>query len=416
MVSSHRVGAVNTPTITPQMPRRSTSEVLISARQRVTTAAKKAVVELDWQCPSCGKPDNKGRSSDCANCGAPKPWRANRHLPSDSPSVEAELSTTDGEEPTHTSSSLGDWDCPICHQPNGGERQFCHFCRHTREGYSFADVRYAEPGDALRPAAPLTEAQMQFTALHNRLRPIGESAMHYVGWLAALGGMALVCLLGWMFFSTTRVEMRVEQLSYMYEATLYEHQVFEDTSPNPPSDVTITTEFEGVVGRESVLDGYDDEEYWGVVGYHDSAPYDCGPVYDGGDGYLYQDQCVDEVPDYGWICCNTTPITHYENVYGPVYGYTFLDWVAIDNVEISGTYDGTTKPQCPSLDQYLAILERKFGPCQKSHAVRLRGIEDQTETREVTDLDEQTWLAQKPGNVVIVEQNRFGATKSVRWS
>lgn len=290
-----------------------------------------ATREGRWDCPSCGKVGQRGRSVNCVECGAPRPDDIRFYLPEDAEAV------TDAARLSEANAGA-DWICEHCGGSARASQRQCPGCgaprgesaaREVKE-YALADIpRTGEPDPPRPPSAA--------KPLRARQPRMGRNI--FVVLLLTIGGW-----FGWSN-RTRHVEGMVVSKQWERTVQVEAYRTVRDEGWELPPGARRIRSYRAIRDYRQVLDHHETRTRQVSERVQTGTrTYTCGSI-DRGNGYFEDKTCTE--PEYETRYHTETyqePVYRREPVYDTKYEYRVKRWVPDTLLAVRGA---TTQPTWP---------------------------------------------------------------------
>lgn len=300
-----------------------------------------AIREGLWDCQYCGTKGILGRHKTCPNCARSRPEGTTFYLPEDEKAVE--------NAALQEKAQVGpDWICEYCRSSNAADVDVCAHCSAPREGTSpRQQVKEYAPGEAPRSGDMTVPDPHEKYRQEKPARP-GKERPRWLLPAAALLGVALLLVLGSLFFGSNDVEATAAGFNWERTVAVEALKTLTEEGWELPVGARLVGQREAIHHYDQVLQGYETKERQVServqVG---QRTYVCGQR-DLGNGFFEDVECTEPVYE-----TQTRLETYQEPVYSQVpvydtqYTYEVDRWVRARTERAAGN---DRRPQWPEPD------------------------------------------------------------------
>jgi len=282
-----------------------------------------------WDCKQCGHKGNKGPTTHCEKCGAPRPKNVKFYLTSD-----AEIVTDEDEK--RKARAGADWVCSFCGAHNKINVSNCFSCGNDRDAQdgdkSLQQKLYAQheiPIDSSETPEVQTSQKKPFR--------IGKLIRNII--LILFG---FLILFGILTSIDSEIEVMVEQLHWERTLEIEEYKQVQEDGWSLPEGAILVESFNDVHHYNQVFDGYETKTR--TVREQTGTEQVVVGTKDLGNGYF--EEVYEERPVYEEVE-ETYQEERYrdEPVYQTKYRYLIYRWVEVDPIKTEGNNQQTRWPE-----------------------------------------------------------------------
>lgn len=351
-----------------------------------------AIVEMLWDCPTCGAKGIRGRHRECTSCGAPRGEGIKFYM-GDKTVVSKEIEDSVGKCP--------DWQCGFCNSLNSSKLTNCASCgaSRTHSSGNYFDMRQRNQQKMLRE----NKSHQQFVLSQNPVyKPVNRviTSTVPIKFILVLTLIGLF-LLGGLLSSlpkTTTVVIEDKQWERFIEIEI--EKTFNESGWTLPESARLQRTAREVHHYDDVLDHYESvqvQKSRQVIDHYETQT----SYRDLGNGYA--EAVTNQTPVYRteyYTVTEQKPVYRQEPRYQTKYYYEIDRWVTSRTVKTAGTGDDYHWGE--------VVLKNKEREGTKKQIYRLIFIDE--EESQFVSVDKEFYDATETGDSIKVSKSLLGYT------